>query len=425
MKRKSFHIWVFLLAFMWLIFPAEVKADDVPVVVIDPGHGGENLGAIPEGYVEKEITMIVAQAMYEELSKYEGIEVYLTRDGDEDLTLAERAGIAAEKEADMLISLHFNMSEYHTLFGSEVWVSAFGENYQEGYALGDAFLKQFEKNGMFRKEIKTRLNSDGEDYYGVIRESVALGVNAVLVEHCYLDHENDASFRENESDFVQLGKMDATAVAQYYGLSSAELGVDYSDYQNAYVPLPKSVVKPDETPADICYIELVNADKETRNIQISLSAEDYDTGMLFYSYSYDGGETFSALRAWPENADTFQFVIEVPNGIMPHIVVTAYNKYDVPAVSNEIVMEGFPLVSEGYEKESTEAATQESVVAEEFSEVEVFQNAEEQTQEQTKEDSSFSLFLKISAICIGILFILLIIGYSYIEGKRKRKRRKF
>ena len=104
------------------------------VVAIDPGHGGENLGAECNGYTEKNLTMIVALAMKEELEKYEGIEVYLTREGDKDMSLEERAEFAASKNADFLFCLHFNMSAEHDLFGSEVWVSAFGEEHQEGYS---------------------------------------------------------------------------------------------------------------------------------------------------------------------------------------------------------------------------------------------------------------------------------------------------
>ena len=80
------------------------------VVVLDPGHGGENLGAQYDGYTEKDLTMAVASAMEEELKKYDGIEVYVTRQGDEDMSLKERADFAASKNADFLFCLHFNTS---------------------------------------------------------------------------------------------------------------------------------------------------------------------------------------------------------------------------------------------------------------------------------------------------------------------------
>ena len=65
------------------------SADDTLCIVIDPGHGGENLGGEYEDYTEKEMTIVVARAMKEELEQYEGVTVYLTRDGDQELSLDE------------------------------------------------------------------------------------------------------------------------------------------------------------------------------------------------------------------------------------------------------------------------------------------------------------------------------------------------
>ena len=62
------------------------------------------------------MTLIVAEAMKAELEQYEGIEVYLTRTGDVDLSLEERCEFAASVNADFLFCLHFNLSGSHTLF---------------------------------------------------------------------------------------------------------------------------------------------------------------------------------------------------------------------------------------------------------------------------------------------------------------------
>lgn len=428
--RKPFGLLFIISFFIFFATPITVHADEPAIIVIDPGHGGENLGAQHNGYTEKEVNLIVAQAMYDELSKYEGVKVYMTREGDADLSLADRAEYAAGVNADLLISLHFNMSEYHTLFGSEVWISAFGEDYQKGYAAGNAFLEQFELLGTYRKGVKTRLNDNDEDYYGVIREAHARGVTGMIVEHCYFDHENDTDFYNTTEKLQHFGKLDATAIAKYLGLSSESLGVDYSNYQNAFVELPFSVVKPDLTPPDICYIELVEADKEKRTLKISLSAEDYDSGMLYYSYSLDGGETFSNLREWP-GADTFQFVVNVPNGITPHIVVNAYNKYDIEAASNEITVDGFPLVSktesetESIIKTEIESETESEETIETESSTVVLKEVSVSKEETIEQDRSFITFLKISAICLGSLFVLLLIGYSCLGHRRRKRRRKF
>ena len=65
----------------------EAAAKDNLCIVIDPGHGGENLGGEYEDYTEKEMTIVVAKAMKEELEKYEVITVYLNRELDVELSL--------------------------------------------------------------------------------------------------------------------------------------------------------------------------------------------------------------------------------------------------------------------------------------------------------------------------------------------------
>ena len=107
------------------------------VIVIDPGHGGENRGTIEYDHDEKLMTMTTAMAMYEELLLYDDVEVYLTHTEDVDMSLKERAEFAESVEADFLFSIHYNASENHELFGSEIWVSSLapfnGYGYQFGY----------------------------------------------------------------------------------------------------------------------------------------------------------------------------------------------------------------------------------------------------------------------------------------------------
>jgi N-acetylmuramoyl-L-alanine amidase len=79
------------------------------VVVIDPGHGGQNTGAasIAGGPYEKEFTLDWARRL-EPLLAQEGWRVFLTRTNDADISLSNRVLFAAERRADLFISLHFN-----------------------------------------------------------------------------------------------------------------------------------------------------------------------------------------------------------------------------------------------------------------------------------------------------------------------------
>ncbi len=221
-----FSLIVGIAVLIILLLPGAVRAaprlQDIKgeklVIVIDPGHGGENRGTIENSHEEKQMTMTTALAMYEELVQYEDVEVYLTHTEDIDMTLKERAAFAKSVDADFLFSIHYNASANHEFFGSEVWVSAFPPYNSYGYQFGCEFLTDMREFGLLVRGVKTRLGDKGLDYYGIIRESVALDIPAVIIEHCHVDEARDAVYCENDEQLRQFGKMDAAAVARYFGL---------------------------------------------------------------------------------------------------------------------------------------------------------------------------------------------------------------
>ncbi len=78
------------------------------VVVLDPGHGGDQDGALaPDGSKEKDLTLQIAQRTGAALRK-RGIRVVLTRTGDLSVPLANRAAIANAIKADVFLSIHLN-----------------------------------------------------------------------------------------------------------------------------------------------------------------------------------------------------------------------------------------------------------------------------------------------------------------------------
>jgi N-acetylmuramoyl-L-alanine amidase len=78
-----------------------------PVLVIDPGHGGKDPGAIgPQGIMEKHVTLDIAQQLIEQLTKRGGVRCHLTREDDSFLPLAERVALAREAKADLFVSIH-------------------------------------------------------------------------------------------------------------------------------------------------------------------------------------------------------------------------------------------------------------------------------------------------------------------------------
>ncbi len=310
----------------------KVLAADPVVIVIDPGHGGtgdRNLGAQYNGFSEKEMTLQVANAMKNELEKYDNVEVYMTRTTDTYVSLEDRAAYAESVGADFIYSIHFNASSEHSYYGSEVWTSAFGSYYQAGYNLGQIESSELEKLGLYQKGIKTRIGKTGKDYYGIIRASVARNIPCVIIEHAYLDHEYDLQLLKTKGIINKLGVTDATAVAKYFKLTSKTSGVDYSGYTYKSVKRPVSTVKDDTTPPDYCNINVITFDEASRNALIQMSTKDSQSPVIYFSYSYDGGKTFSYLQMWDRTKETQTFNVNIPSGVTnPSIVCRAYNNYE-------------------------------------------------------------------------------------------------
>ncbi|HLL04609.1 MAG TPA: N-acetylmuramoyl-L-alanine amidase [Myxococcaceae bacterium] len=90
-------------------------------VVIDPGHGGHDTGAIgKQGTREKDITLAISKKLAEQLRE-RGLEVILTRDDDRYLKLEARAELANEARGDLFISIHCNSATNRKLRGVETY----------------------------------------------------------------------------------------------------------------------------------------------------------------------------------------------------------------------------------------------------------------------------------------------------------------
>ena len=107
------------------------RSDDV-VVVIDPGHGGVDGGAIgPRRLAEKTVNLRVARALYQRLKQESGIIPRLTRTGDETVSLSRRQEMVEEFGGDLLVSIHVNSSPNRKAKGSEVFYLSLGAHEQE------------------------------------------------------------------------------------------------------------------------------------------------------------------------------------------------------------------------------------------------------------------------------------------------------
>lgn len=86
------------------------------IIVLDAGHGGDDIGIKADATGEKDITLNIALLLREKLAQSD-IKVYFTRTGDETIPEENRVQLADELDADMLISIHANDSEDESRYG--------------------------------------------------------------------------------------------------------------------------------------------------------------------------------------------------------------------------------------------------------------------------------------------------------------------
>jgi N-acetylmuramoyl-L-alanine amidase len=104
-----------------VIPPEKEKIYRIQTVVIDPGHGGRDPGAISRyGTKEKDIVLDISEKLKSYLEG-DGLTVYLTRDEDVFVPLNKRASIASKRNADLFISVHANASRRSKIKGFEVY----------------------------------------------------------------------------------------------------------------------------------------------------------------------------------------------------------------------------------------------------------------------------------------------------------------
>lgn len=95
-----------------------VKNSNKKYIVIDPGHGGSDHGAIRNNISEKNITLDISKRVQKLLEK-KGHEVYMTRETDETVSLQERVDISENVSPDIFVSIHVNSSNSESPHGLE------------------------------------------------------------------------------------------------------------------------------------------------------------------------------------------------------------------------------------------------------------------------------------------------------------------
>lgn len=198
------------------------------VVALDPGHSGKDLGAVNKTYGlnERTVNYKIAEYCRAELEEYSGVRVFYTYPKGKSTNLEKRALAAKNGKADLFVSLHCNAyNSKKKIRGCEVYypnATGGSDNFNaEGKTLSQAVYNQLKALGITGRFITSKnYPNSKKDYYQLIRGPRSYGIMSIIVEHCYIDNDEDANaFLRSESSLQKLGVADATGIAGYLGLS--------------------------------------------------------------------------------------------------------------------------------------------------------------------------------------------------------------
>ena len=177
-------------------------------VVIDPGHGGVDSGAIGKDTLEKDYNLLISKYMYDRFNEL-GIPVYITRDSDITLEPKERVGKVLSylgNDPDVIvISNHVNAGKGD---GAEVIYAL-----RNSSMLSDNILKNIGNTGQeVRRVYQKRLPSNSmKDYYYMLRDTG--NTESVIVEYGFIDNDKDLSFLKD--NYKELAEAVIKAILEY------------------------------------------------------------------------------------------------------------------------------------------------------------------------------------------------------------------
>lgn len=197
-----------------------IKHQNKNVILIDPGHGGMDSGAVSkDGVMEKEINLKISNRLKDKLLK-RGYRVVMTREQDKGLYTEEgrirkkkiedlnnRCKLKKDTECNMFISIHLNMFPQSKYYGAQVWYSRNENSKKLAGILQNNLINDLDKNNN-RKE-KAALNS-----YKVLRCNDS--IPSVLVECGFLSNteEKEKLIKDGYQD--KIAESIAKSVDNYY-----------------------------------------------------------------------------------------------------------------------------------------------------------------------------------------------------------------
>jgi N-acetylmuramoyl-L-alanine amidase len=185
-------------------------------VFIGVGHGGSDPGATANGLIEADMNLVMALALKGELDRH-GVLTAISRTQDEDDPLSEEIEEANAFQPDLAIDCHNNAGGgdgFEVFYQTNIYA-------EQSFLLAQAIEAEVKKIGQNSRGCKTKLNSNGEDYFGFLRQ---IQCPSVICEAVFIDSDDRLIADTPE-------KQQLFGVAYAKGILNT-LGIEYREEEN-------------------------------------------------------------------------------------------------------------------------------------------------------------------------------------------------
>lgn len=180
--------------------------------MLDPGHGGNDPGAVGNGLKEKDINLKIAKLAKEYLDTYyEGHDTVLTRTGDTTMSLKDRTDQANMWGADLFLSIHVNAGGGT---GYEDFIHTSLSDTSKTAAIRDVIHRNIADAMVWRNRGKKKAN------FHVLRET---SMSAMLTENGFIDNEYDAQALSTPSYLYRLATAHGEGLAKAFNLKKKNI----------------------------------------------------------------------------------------------------------------------------------------------------------------------------------------------------------
>ena len=194
-------------------------------IFIGVGHGGSDPGAVANNTKEKDLNLSIALACRDELVRH-GVSVKMSRTTDENDPIGDEIKECNAYAPDLAVDIHNNAGGGD---GAEVFHHHGGG---KGKTLAENILAEIVKLGQNSRGIKTRVNSQGKDYYAFIRNT---SCPAVIVECAFVDNASDLEILATEGKRKEMGIAIAKGILKSLGIAYQSEGGYWKVQVGAYL----------------------------------------------------------------------------------------------------------------------------------------------------------------------------------------------